>query len=482
MSIGKSTLKDLVVNSASTIKVAIEAIDKNMCGICFLVEGGKIKGVLTDGDVRRSLLKNRTIDQRVDQIMNRDFFFLPMGSELKIIQEGLLKYKFIPIIDEQGILVDYASAQRFHQIPIIEPSLNGNELEYVSECIRTGWVSSQGKYVNQFEHDFSKYLGLDNALAVSNGTVALHLALKVLGIGQGDEVIVPNLTFASPINAVIHSGAKPVIIDVCYQTACLDISLIEKTISSRTKAIIAVHLYGHPVEMEALVELAHEHNLKIIEDCAEAIGSRYKDKHVGCFGDAATFSFFGNKTITTGEGGMVLFNDSTFFEKAKVLRDHGMSPEKRYWHEEIGYNYRMTNLQAAVGVAQLEQIEYFTERKRWMANEYSIRLKSLEEIQLPVEFGNVVHSYWLFTIFLAEGFEKEKTVIIKKLQRLGIEIRPIFYPINQMPIYKDFINENDCYPVSEKLFLSGISLPSSASITISEIERITNALHSVFSP
>ena len=226
------------------------------------------------------------------------------------------------------MLVDYASTKHFHQIPIHEPYLNGNELEYISECITTGWVSSQGKYVKKFEEDFSKYVGIDNALAVSNGTVALHLALETFGIGKGDEVIVPNLTFAAPINAIIHSGAKPVIVDVCAQTACLDVHHLEQAISSCTKAIIAVHLYGHPVEMEALVEISRKHNIKIIEDCAEAIGSRYNDRHVGCFGDAATFSFFGNKTITTGEGGMVFLKRLLFAKEQKYYEIMGCLPLK----------------------------------------------------------------------------------------------------------------------------------------------------------
>lgn len=474
-------LDDLIVRSGSTIKEAIQTIDNNMCGMCFVVEHGYLKGVVSDGDVRRSMLNNTKLDQDIDQIMNKEFFSLPAFSEIKTIQEGLLKYNLIPILDEKGMLVDYASTKHFHQIPIHEPYLNGNELEYISECITTGWVSSQGKYVKKFEEDFSKYVGIDNALAVSNGTVALHLALETFGIGKGDEVIVPNLTFAAPINAIIHSGAKPVIVDVCAQTACLDVHHLEQAISSCTKAIIAVHLYGHPVEMEALVEISRKHNIKIIEDCAEAIGSRYNDRHVGCFGDAATFSFFGNKTITTGEGGMVFFKEITFCQRAKILRDHGMSPTKRYWHEEIGYNYRMTNLQAAVGVAQLEQIEYIIQRKRWMANEYFIRLNELDHIQLPIECGNVFHSYWLYTIFLREENEEKKNEIINKFKRIGVEVRTIFYPLNEMPIYKRFEFKNCDYGVSKKLFRCGLSLPSSISVSAEEIDKIADTMHSTFS-
>ena len=469
----------LRIQTGSSIREAMSFIDQNMSGFCFVMDREFLKGVVADGDIRRSLLNGFNLDQKVDEMMETNFFFLRKGVSLLEIQLQLKNYEIIPILDDSGKLVDFATPKRFHQIPLVEPVLQGNELEYVTECVSTGWISSQGKYVKRFEQDFAKYTGADYALSVSNGTVALHLALVALGIAPEDEVIVPDLTFASPLNAVLYVGAKPVILDVDPNTACLDIELIEGAITENTKAIIPVHLYGHPVDMKPLMEIAQKYDLKVIEDCAEAVGSYYHGRHVGCFGDAATFSFFGNKTITTGEGGMVLFKKQTVFEKAKLLRDHGMSKDKRYWHEEIGYNYRLTNLQAAVGVAQLERSDHLVSQKRWMAEIYSGRLRDLGLFSLPGEYGDVVNSYWLYTIYLKNPGEETRDSILDQLRNYGIQSSPVFYSMHRMPPYHKYAFCSSRYNNSLSLSKGGISLPSSASVTLDEINRVCDALFEI---
>ena len=249
-------------------------------------------------------------------------------------------------------------------IPLLEPSLNGNEMKYVSECINSGWVSSKGEFVRRFEEMFSLLNQDLHSVSASSGTSALHLALIALDIGKGDEVIVPNLTFAATVNAVLHSGAKPILVDVDDRSWNITVEKVKPLISKHTKAIIPVHLYGQPCDLIGLRRLADLNNLYLIEDCAEALGSSFDGNPVGTYGDASMFSFFGNKTITTGEGGMVIFKEKFLANKAKIFRDHGMNPDKKYWHDYIGYNYRLTNIQAALGLAQLEQLNSILEKKK----------------------------------------------------------------------------------------------------------------------
>ena len=469
-------IKNLIVLYGSPLSEALKVISREGSGVCFVVKGMRLVGVITDGDVRRALLNGVKVEDPVESVMKTDYCSLTVNTTLAEIQKYISVYKNVPILNEAGELVDLATPSRYHQIPLVQPVFDGNELEYVTDCIVTGWVSSQGKYVKQFESDFATYVGANSALAVSNGTVALHLALAALGIGPGDEVLVPNLTFAAPANAILYVGATPVFVDVDPISMAINPHEAEKLISDRTRAIIAVHLYGYPANMDLIAPLAAKHDLRIIEDCAEALGSRYKGKHVGLIGDSATFSFFGNKTITTGEGGMVLFKDSDLHQKAQILRDHGMSPEKRYWHNEVGFNYRLTNLQAALGVAQLEKVEDFIERKRWIANQYNEALKGSSLLNLPQDGGDIYNSYWLYTLVLNKEFSSKRDEVLNYLKAHGIEARPIFFPLDRMPPYKKYVGAGSQYPVSDWLSSCGISLPSSVTITQDEISRVSKCL------
>ncbi len=358
-------------------------------------------------------------------------------------------------------------------IPVSEPTITEKEIKYVMQAVKSGWVSSLGEYINRFEDEFAKFVGTKYALTVANGTVGLHLALVSLGIKEGDEVIVPDLTFIATANAVKYTGATPVFADIDKETWCISVEDIERKITPRTKAIIPVHLYGHPADMDPIMEIAKRYNLYIIEDCAEAHGAEYKGRKVGSIGHCGVFSFYGNKIITTGEGGMITTNDKELYEKAKYLRDHAMSKEKRYWHTEIGYNYRMTNIQAALGLAQLERINEIINKKRRIFEWYKEGLKDLEGIKLNPEKEWVKNVYWMVCL-VHENFDEEKRErFMKELKNKGIDTRPFFYPCSMMPMYKQdgLIN-----PVSYEISKKGISLPSGYNLKEEDVKWIAKVV------
>lgn len=467
-------IRDFSIDGNASIRSAMEVLNKTLMGIGFVVDSnGVMIGTITDGDIRRALLNGSTLADGVDVAMNRNFVSLPFSTRnediLKVLSD---KVKVIPLVSETGELKDYASIRKIRRISVASPSLGGNELAYVTDCIRTNWISSQGKYVREFEDKFSAYHQGYKALAVSNGTVALHLALVVLGIGEGDEVIVPNLTFAASINAILYTGATPVIADVDKDSWNIDPTQIEKLITPRTKALMPVHLYGQPCDMQPIMDIASKHNLLVVEDAAEALGSLYQSRPVGTFGDVATFSFFGNKTITTGEGGMVIFKDQATYERAAVLRDHGMSKSKRYWHDEVGFNYRLTNLQAAIGVAQMERMDEFLDAKRQIAAWYNRELAKSSYFTLPpAEELGVKNSHWLYTFLVNSTSSFTRDQLIAFLGANGIESRPVFYPLHEMPPYTTF---GDAANLQQSVVISrtGLSLPSSPILEEDEVKFI----------
>jgi perosamine synthetase len=468
-------INELLLNKQSCVKDALTLIDNNTLGICFIVnDENQILGTLSDGDIRRGLISGATVDTEVSELMSTQFTQLPVDTDnVTIIKTLNRKVKIIPLVNENGIVVDFATSNKLRKIPVSEPLLDGNELAYVVDCVKTTWVSSKGKYVDLFQEQFKDYCQMPFALAVSNGTVALHLAIEALGIGNGDEVIVPNLTFAASINAVLYAGATPVIADINPQTLNISITSIKELITPKTKAIMPVHLYGYPCDMDEIMQIAKDNGLLIIEDCAEALGSMYKGKPIGSFGDAATFSFFGNKTITTGEGGMVLFKDEKIAEMAAVLKDHGMSKSKRYWHEYVGFNYRMTNLQAALGVAQMERIDAFVEKKRAIAKIYDEAFKDINGLVLPQDSESHFNSYWLYTMIVNKDINLEK--MMENLLKEGVETRPIFYPLNVMPPYLRF-SENKTFSGTEAIAAKGISLPSSTNLSLEECRFVAGKI------
>lgn len=477
-------VEHLTVSHGSDIKDALVIIDRNGLGLAFVLsDEGKLAGIVTDGNIRRALIDGAKLSDNVAVAMTVDCVSLPVSASPESIAEKLnSRIHVIPLLDVAGRPVDYASHFRHHRIPVMEPSLSGNELNYTIECLKTNWISSQGSFVKRFEDEFSRFIGVGNSLAVCNGTAALHVALDALGVGQGDEVIVPDLTFAATINAVLYCGAVPVLADVDPETWCMDAKGIESLVTPRTKAIIPVHLYGQPADMEGICRLAGEHGLYVIEDAAEALGALHHGRHVGSFGDAAAFSFFGNKIITTGEGGMVVFRDEAVASRARMLRDHGMDPQKRYWHPQVGYNYRLTNLQAAIGVAQLEQIEGFIQRKIRIGRDYRRRLESIDAIRLPVEREGVRNVYWLFSVIL----DSRRSVLgrddlMERLRACGIETRPLFYPLHTMPPYRQYSGKRD-FPNAQRLSANGLSMPSAVTLKENEIEFICDRIRSIVAP
>ncbi len=360
------------------------------------------------------------------------------------------------------------------KISLVQNKFDGNEIKYVTKSIKTGWVSSQGPYIKNFEDRFKKFIRINHALAVSNGTVALQLALASLGIKKNDEIIVPNLTFVSPVNAILHSGARPILCDVDPQTYCINYDLLEKKITKRTKAIIIVHLYGYPVNLTKILKLKKK-NIFIIEDCAEALGSYIKNKHVGTFGDIGTFSFFANKTITTGEGGMLIFKNNLIYKKAKLLRDHGMSSKRKYWHLKVGFNFRITNLQAALGVAQLEKIKFFLKKKYFIGSIYKKFLNSNNNIQLPINNKKITNSFWNYPIKLINKLKYKRNQLILILKKNGIESRKAFYPISKMPVYNLLKKKN--LDNSNKIYKEILCLPSGIHINYSDVRNICKIIN-----
>lgn len=349
-------------------------------------------------------------------------------------------------------------------IPIYKPTIGKLEKEYVNDCLDSSWVSSKGKYVELFERELSDATEVAYATSVCNGTVALHLALLALGVGEGDEVIVPTFTYIASVNCIKYVGATPIFVDCLEDTWQLDPEDIRKKITPRTKAIIVVHLYGHPAEMNLIVPTAKENNIFIIEDCAEAFGSLYEGKHVGGFGDIATYSFFGNKTITCGEGGMVVTNNETLYDRCKSIKGQGLATHRQYWHDVIGYNYRMTNICAAIGYAQLQRRKETLLRKRHVAEIYKEQFDGTS-ISYHKERENVYHSYWMFSVTMQIN-EKERDLIRGVLHEKGIETRPLFYPVHTMPIYS---NRYEMHRVSEEVHRKGFNVPSYPELTDEQV-------------
>lgn len=358
--------------------------------------------------------------------------------------------------------------------PVYQPSLGNKEKEYVLECLSSTWISSKGKFINQFENSFSDYIGIKHSAAVCNGTVAIHVALLALEIGDSDEVIVPSFTYIASVNAIKYTGAKPVFVDSDLVTWQIDPKKIEEKITPRTKAIMVVHLYGQPCELDKILSIAKKYNLFIIEDCAEAFGSLYKGKHVGTIGDIATFSFFGNKTITTGEGGMVVTNDSSLNEKVIRLKGQGLAKNREYYHDIIGYNYRMTNICAAIGLAQLERADELIAKKIQIAKWYEEKLKDLPVV-FHSEADDVKHSFWMVSILLKDSAERER--VREHLKQNGIETRPTFHPVHMMPMY---YQERFSLPVAEELGSRGINLPSYPDLNEADVEFICNKIKEFF--
>jgi perosamine synthetase len=367
-------------------------------------------------------------------------------------------------------------------VMVNEPLLDGNEKIYLNECIDTSWISSEGPFVKKFETQMAEYIGRKFATACSSGTAALDIAVSALELQEGDEVIMPSFTIISCAQALTKLGVKPVLVDSEYDTFNMKVEDIESKITSKTKAIMIVHIFGLTIDIDLILDLAKKHGLKVIEDAAQAIGQTYKNKQCGSFGDISIFSFYPNKHITTGEGGMVLCNDNLLNERSKSLRNLCFS-EQRFIHEEIGFNYRMTNMQAALGVAQLERIDKIVEKKRWIGETYNDLLHDLDMINLPVKSTNYCENiYWVYAVTLKDNYSKTANQIMSELGDCKIGTRSFFYPMHQQPVFNKaglFLNDN--LPNSEKLYERGFYIPSGLALTKEQIIRVSKVMHKILS-
>lgn len=363
------------------------------------------------------------------------------------------------------------------QIPVCSPTIGDRESALVNQCIKDGWISGISPYVERFETAFAKYCGCQYGVACNSGTTALHLALACFGVKSGDEVIIPTFTMIATPNAITYTGARSILVDSELETWNIDVSKIESKITSRTKVIMPVHTYGHPADMDVIKELARKHDLKVIEDAAEAHGAEYRGRRTGGLGDVGCFSFYANKIITTGEGGMIVTNDKEIAEKAKWLRAHAFGRGgKHFYHEAVGFGYRFSGLQAAFGLAQLERIDEFVSNRRKNASLYNSLLSVLgSKISLPPEASETKNIYWMYSILVEDSFRISRRELMEKLATNGIESRTFFYPIHVQPIYStQYVNER--FPIADELSRKGINLPSSNSLTEEEVRYVCKCI------
>lgn len=374
-------------------------------------------------------------------------------------------------------------------IPVNKPKIAEKSKKYILDCLKSGWVSSGGKYIGAFEQSFAKYIGTRYAITTTSGTTALHLALASVGVGPGDEVLIPDLTIISCALAVIYLGATPVLVDVEEETGNIDPSKIEEKITSKTKVLMVVHLYGHPAEMQKILTITKKHKLILLEDAAEAHGAqvqltngrghKYWQK-VGSIGNLSCFSFYGNKIVTTGEGGMVVTNNNKIAQKARLLKDMAHSPTHRFYHKEIGYNFRMTNIQAALGLAQLEQIEFYLKKKKSMAQKYSQGLAGISFLELPIEKHWAKSVYWMYAVRLKKGYQLTRDKFCQKLKEHDVDTRTFFVPLHSQPALRKMgLFKNEKYPVANDLSKRGFYLPSGLAITNKQIKTVINKVKKI---
>ena len=370
-----------------------------------------------------------------------------------------------------------------NSIPVNTPLLAGNEKKYVTQCIESGWISSEGPFVSQFEDQMAARVDRKYGVAVSNGSVALDIAVKALDLGPGDEVIMPTFTIISCAAAIVRAGATPVLVDCDKITWNMTPEAVAARITEKTKAIMIVHIYGLPVDMDSIIELARVHDIKIIEDAAEMHGQTYKGKPCGSFGDISTFSFYPNKHITTGEGGMIMMNDEALADRCRSLRNLCFQEKKRFVHEELGWNSRFSNIQAALGVAQLERLDDSVKKKRWIGNCYNELLSDLKCVQLPIKNTDYAENiYWIYGVVLDDDLPFDAAEVMKRLGENNIGTRPFFWPMHKQPVFKKMgLFENESYPVSERIANRGFYIPSGLALTEPEIERVASSLKLVLS-
>lgn len=463
-----------VCNRSDSVFAAIEKCLDNGVGSCLVVaDDDQLIGKVSLDDIRRAILDGSALYEPTLERIIAGCIGPVESSRLRndiTVDEGILR----PILTDAGTLSGITVDRSGQYIQIAKPDLTHHEFRAVLDAFISSWISSKGPYIGKFEQEFSSFVGLPHAVAVSNGTVALHLALVALGVGPGDEVIVPDLTFAATINAVLYCGATPVIVDIDPKTWTMSLEGFAAACTPRTKAVIPVHLYGRPAEIGPIATLAHRRGIFVIEDCAEAHGATYNGALVGSFGDIACFSFFANKIVTTGEGGMCLTASDVLARSLRELRDHGMTPGRSYWHERVGYNYRMTNLQAAIGQSQLWRVDRILKRNRRIAESYREVLAGIPGVVFPPDLpGGFEPVVWLTCLQVPA---QQRDALIAAAQAVEIEMRPFFHPLSALPPYEKYARR--C-PNSIALSETGINLPTSRFVDDQVISRVAKLFQTV---
>jgi perosamine synthetase len=454
---------------SESLLAAIEKCLDNGTGVCFVIDSDRrMLGRITLDDLRRAISDGGAL---VDSTLERHL----------ADRDGEGKYDFhrgrndtsphsevvMPVIDYEGRVIDVLVDNSKQFVQVSRPDLSHREFRALLDAFLSSWISSRGESIRQFEGEFASFIGMRHGIAVSNGTVALHLALAALGVGPGDEVIVPDLTFAATINAVLYCGATPVIVDVDPATWTMSAAGVRNAVTPRTRAIVPVHLYGRPAEMGPIAAFARERRLRVIEDCAEAHGARYAGRRLGSFSDVACFSFYGNKIVTTGEGGMCLTNSEALFGTLMQLRDHGMSATRAYWHDRVGYNYRMTNLQAAIGIAQLSRVKATLERNRRLEALYREHLAGIPGVVFPPSMDGACEPVvWLVCVQVPA---EARDAVLDAAKRASVELRPFFHPLSTMPPYERYAR---ACPHSQALSRTGINLPTSNAVDRRVAEKV----------
>lgn len=463
-----------VCKRSDSVFTAIEKCLDNGVGSCLIVgDDHRLVGRISLDDIRRALLDGRALDDPSLERHLADAATALTASTLHndtAVDAQILQ----AILDANGRLAGVDIDRSGELVQVARPDLSHHEFRAVLEAFVSTWISSKGAYVEKFEDEFRAFIGTRHAVTVSNGTVALHLALVALGIGPGDEVIVPDLTFAATINAVLYCGATPVIVDVDRQTWGMSLEAVRAARTSRTRAIIPVHLYGRPAEIGPIARYARKHDIAVVEDCAEAIGARYRDRLVGQFGDISCFSFFANKIVTTGEGGMCVTHSDGLARSLRVLRDHGMTPNRFYWHERVGYNYRITNLQAAIGQAQLWRIEDKLERNARIVAMYRDAMRDIPGVRFPPDMPDECQPVvWLACVQVPAD---KRLAIQYAAHEARVELRPFFHPLSSLPPYERF--GRPC-PNAIELSATGLNLPTSRAVDAQVVERVARVFHGV---
>ncbi|HEX9461179.1 MAG TPA: aminotransferase class I/II-fold pyridoxal phosphate-dependent enzyme [Alphaproteobacteria bacterium] len=464
----EATFSEFTCLSSDSILVAAERCLDNGTGVCFIVDGHRrLLGRITLDHIRAAVVDGRAL---LDAALER---LLP-DTSAALAEPPAENEAVMPVLAEDGRLIDVLVDRSKAFVQVARPDLSHHEFRAVLDAFLSSWISSKGAYIERFERDFASFVGMKHAIATSNGTVALHLALVALGIGPGDEVIVPDLTFAATINAVLYCGATPVIIDVDPVMWTMSLKDVTAACTARTKAIIPVHLYGRPAEMAPIAEFAARRKIHIVEDCAEAHGAKYAGRTVGQFSEISCFSFYANKIVTTGEGGMCVTNSLALAAVLQELRSHGMAPNKAYWHDRVGYNYRMTNLQAAIGHSQLHRIGETLRRNSNLERLYRRHLETIPGVSFaPLVAGHCEPVVWLVC---ARVPADSRADIIAAAAKAGLELRPFFHRLSDMPPYRAFAR---ACPVSAELARTGINLPTSNAVDLRVIEKIASVFRDV---